>query len=191
MHKTHTHTRTNRNILSFVFLPFPVVFLFSRSLDCMCSLWIKCYTVEDTKTTNMAPTLTGEVWPVSALWMTPGFSDQLSSCWATCFPPFASLCFLRRLHFARLCCVLEPSPTRMQRNNKPQRVAINFRLVYDTGLLAHLWVNSGNRHYCPVFWGQWAMRPQLHPGHPALSRASMGMQFFYCGPPFQPILLVS
>lgn len=35
----------------------------------------------------MAPTLTWEVWPVSALWMTPGFSDQLSSCWATCFFP--------------------------------------------------------------------------------------------------------
>lgn len=30
-----------------------------------------------------------------------------------------------------------------------QIVAINFRLVYGLGLLAHLLVNSCNRHHCP------------------------------------------
>lgn len=73
--------------------------------------------------------------------MTLSFSVQLASLGAACF----FLCFLRRPLSARLCCVFTPSSLRRQGQNaaeqQTQIVAINFRLVYGVGLLAHLGVN--------------------------------------------------
>lgn len=55
-------------------------------------------------------------------------------------------------------------------------VAINFRLVYGMGLLAHLLVNSGNRHHCPILLKRKTTWTQLHPAQPALWTTSMGLQ---------------
>lgn len=122
----------------------------------------------------------------AALWMTPHFSGQLASLWATWF--FSTLPFVFYSVLALLVSVVSLSPpltvSRQGQNAAEQQtqiVAINFRLVYGLGLLAHLLVNSCNRHYCPLLEHR-TTRPQLHPAHPlqpALWTTSMGLHSFY------------
>lgn len=95
-----------------------------------------------------AARLTCRIWPEAALWMTPTFSGQLVSQWATCF-------FFPTLPFV---LIGHPGLSRQGQNAAEQQtqiVAINFRLVYGLGLLAHLLVNSCNRHCCPPVPSCW------------------------------------
>lgn len=88
------------------------------------------------------------------------------------FPPILSFVFIWHPCFA------SPSPVSHQGQNaaeqQTQIVAINFRLVYGLGLLAHLLMNSCNRHHCPLMVEHRATRPQLHPAQPALWMTSVG-----------------
>lgn len=136
----------------------------------------------------MAARLTWRVWPEAALWLTPDFSGQLDSLWATWFflhfPLFftaSSLCS----SLLGLCTSCPPPPPPLSHRGQnaaeqqTQIVAINFRLVYGMGLLAHLLVNSYNRHHFPLLLEQKTTRPQLHPAQHALWTTSMGLQSFY------------
>lgn len=108
----------------------------------------------------------GEIRHEAALCLTPDFSGQLASLWATWLFLNFPLFFMASSLYSSLLCLCPQPPCQNVAEQQTQIVAINFRLVYGMDLVAHLLVNPCNRHCCPLLSEQKTTRPQLHPAAP-------------------------